>query len=102
MVYKYGRTIPEFLVRLREEHGLSQGALSKMMGITPQYISNIERGVSKAPVAFCAHLISVLEPKRQEALMELMQEAIHDSAESRLKNAQEAGLRSYQKIKRKK
>ena len=37
--------------RLRKEKGLTQEALSTAMGYSsPQYISNIERGVSRIPV----------------------------------------------------
>ena len=41
---KFGR----FLKAKREEAGLSQGDIAKAMGLTtPQYISNVERGIAK-------------------------------------------------------
>ena len=41
-----------FLREQREAAGLSQTEVGKLLGVTPQFISNWERGVSSVPLEF--------------------------------------------------
>lgn len=73
-VYKYGRTISEFVRNLREEMGLSQKEFGKELGVHGQYISNVERGVYGNPLSFCALLYSVVDKDRAIYLTDLVTE----------------------------
>jgi transcriptional regulator with XRE-family HTH domain len=76
---KYGRNIPEFVKRFREDEGLSQQGLADRLGkFHGQYVSNVERGMTTAPFAFCARLYKLLGIERRKYLMDLMNKAHED------------------------
>jgi len=60
------RDIPEniggALKKYRKEHGLSQGALAKKLGVSRNWISGIERGVisNKKTVKKYKHIVSII------------------------------------------
>lgn len=72
---KYGRDIPTFVRRLREDMGLSQNDLGKMLKVHGQYVSNVERGVAQNPIAFCSLLFNICPKDRQTYLTDLIAEA---------------------------
>lgn len=74
--YKYGRTIPEFVKKFREEKGWSQAYLGQQLGrFGGQYVSNIERGKIKYPESFCYRLMNLCHGDRQKFLMDLIEKA---------------------------
>lgn len=75
-VYKYGRTIPEFVKRYRDDMGLTQDDLAHKLKVRYQYVSTIERGVRPAPVGFVARLVDVIKDSdRRQHLVNLLCEA---------------------------
>lgn len=74
-VIKFGRDIPTFVRRFREDMGLSQSELGKRLKIHGQYVSNVERGVAKNPIAFCSLLFNICPKDRQTYLTDLIAEA---------------------------
>lgn len=73
MMYKYGRTVSEFTRRYREENNLSQADLAKMLKLkTPQYISNVERGIDPCPTSFCRRMAAILPHDRATWLTEIL------------------------------
>lgn len=84
-VIKYGKTFPEFVKRFRLENGLSQADLAYELGVHPQYVSNIERGVTRNCVAFASRLFGVVEKKREPYLIDLISEGAATSASLRRK-----------------
>jgi DNA-binding XRE family transcriptional regulator len=72
---KFGTTIPEFVRRFREEAYLTQLELGEAIGVSAQYISNIEAGgYIKFPKSFCKKLLPHLDPDRQRFLNDMMVE----------------------------
>jgi transcriptional regulator with XRE-family HTH domain len=75
MIYKYGRTIPEFVKRFREDNNMTQEELAKRLKFHPQYVSNVERGVHRCPESFCYSLGKILSELQQfNHLVELVTE----------------------------
>lgn len=85
MIYKYGRDIPDFVKRYREEKEISQNELGALLGVTGQYISNVERGVYANPASFCALMGTILPKDRERALFDLMMEAQAERLKRRMK-----------------
>lgn len=75
-IYRYGRTVAEFVRRFRLEQDLSQLELGKRMGLkSHQYISNVERGVDICPISFCNRLAPLLDEDRLVYLVDLIADA---------------------------
>lgn len=80
-LYKYGRDIPEFVRKYREDMGLTQLDLSMKMKTSPQYVSNVERGSNPNSIAFCKRLAPCIkDPVRKKFLMDLVAEAAVEDA----------------------
>lgn len=75
MIYKYGKDVPEFVLRYRGRNDLSQNQLADLIGVTGQYVSNVERGVYPNPSSFCCLLLPLLKAEEASALVDLMVEA---------------------------
>lgn len=84
-VIKYGKDIPTFVLRLRQEMGWSQSDLANLIGVNPQYVSNIERGINRSFVGFAAKLYPVISVERQQYLSDLIAETSSDNAVARLR-----------------
>lgn len=74
-VIKYGRDIPTFVRKFREDFGLSQNDLAKRLRVHGQYVSNVERGVATNPISFCSLLFAICPKDRQTYLTDLIAEA---------------------------
>lgn len=85
-VIKFGKDLPTFVKRFREDMELSQEDLAKRMGVHGQYVSNIERGVSKSCLGFTSRLMPLVGSERRPYLMDLVAEATAQKAFNRLKN----------------
>jgi transcriptional regulator with XRE-family HTH domain len=71
--YKFGRTIPEFIRRYRQDMGLSQADLARTLRYkSGQYISNVERGLKINPQGLCVKLSRQLDKSRSAWLAELL------------------------------
>ncbi len=77
---RFGSSVPRFVKILREDMRWSQGDLAKQLGVHPQYVSNVERGVNKNPVAFCSLLFAICPRDRRDYLVDL----ISDSGQMRV------------------
>lgn len=84
-VYKYGRTIPDFVKQLRFELDMSQREFGELLGVHAQYVSNVERGVYNNPIAFCGLLYTVVSSDRAIYLTDLVSEASTMRALDRMK-----------------
>lgn len=73
--FRYGKSIPEFVRRFREEQGMSQTELGECMGYTRQYVSNVESGRYPAPMKFCLALMGQVEKARVSVLQDLINDA---------------------------
>lgn len=63
----------EFLRKHREKMGLTQGEVAEKIGYSsPQFISNIERGVSVTPLHTLAALIKMYKCNQNEVIHLLM------------------------------
>lgn len=89
-VVLYGRDIPTFVRRLREDLGLSQADLGKRLKVHGQYVSNVERGVAQNPIAFCSLLFTICPRDRQDYLIDLMAEAGSERALRRVRTIRRA------------
>jgi len=100
MVFKYGRDIPEFVKRFREDYGLSQSELAKRLGVHKQYVSNVERGVNDNPLGFVGLLYMVLPKERAAYLTDLVSEASCARTFKRLssKRLKKAGVKDPAKV----
>ena len=74
-IIKYGKDIPTFVRRFREDYELTQASLGKMLGVDGQYVSNVERGVNNSFPGFCSRLLTVLPADRKPYLMDLVAES---------------------------
>lgn len=74
-VIKYGRDIPSFVRKFREDMGLSQSELGRRLRVHGQYVSNVERGAAVSPIAFCSLLFAICPKDRQTYLTDLIAEA---------------------------
>ncbi len=81
---RYGKTIPIFVKRLRQDLGISQTALGRQMGVHGQYVSNVERGKLKSYVGFVSLLMGVCPQDRKEYLIDLLGDAAATHAVRRL------------------
>jgi transcriptional regulator with XRE-family HTH domain len=88
---RYGKDIASFVRRLREDLEISQSEMGKLLGVHGQYVSNVERGVNKNPIAFCSLLFSICPRDRKEYLLDLTSEAGSDRALARVRRAQGGG-----------
>lgn len=88
---RYGTTVPVFVKRLRDDMRWSQTDLAKQLGVHAQYVSNVERGVHKNPVAFCSLLFAVCPKERRDYLMDLIADSGSDRAVEKIRKAQRGG-----------
>jgi transcriptional regulator with XRE-family HTH domain len=89
-LYKYGRTISEFTKRYREEAGLTQVELAKLLKLrTGQYVSNVERGLNTCPESFCRRFAKILPRERAIWLTDILieQKAQEITSKFKIKNA---------------
>lgn len=84
-VVRFGKDIPTFVRNLRHDLNLTQAELANRLGVTPQYVSNVERGQHKDPIMFCSVLLQVIPKDRETYLLDLMLEAMSTKAHNRLK-----------------
>jgi len=63
-------TFAEAVRQARLAKGLSQGKLARAVGVTPQYISDIERGKAFGSYRTVRRLAEVLELKMEEVFPE--------------------------------
>ncbi len=73
-ILKFGKDLPTFTKRFRLEEGWSQSQMAKLLGIDPQYISNIERGVQRGGISFATKLLTICPDERTPFLIDLMME----------------------------
>lgn len=73
-VYRFGRTVAEFTKRYRESRvpAWTQEDLADRLDVHPQYISNVERGAHKAPIAFVKRFVKILDQDRARHLYGLV------------------------------
>ena len=93
-IYKYGRTVGEFVRRFRHDEGLSQNELGRRLGVSGQFVSNTEREVNKNNLGFCKRLMAILPEDRRLFLADLV-------AEERASTVSEALMRVRPRRKRK-
>lgn len=74
-VIRFGKDIPTFVKNFRREMEWTQLDLANQMKIHPQYVSNVERGITKTFEGFCARLYPVLPRDRREYLTDLLFDA---------------------------
>lgn len=67
-------TIPEFVAKWREKHGVSGAELGRKLGVTRQYVSGVETEAIRPAVTFAALLIGQCTREEREALSWLMHE----------------------------
>lgn len=86
--YKYGRTVPEFIKKYREEFGLTQSGLAKILKYkSGQYVSNVERGLDLNPQGICVKLSRHLDRSRSRWLAELLIENRAQSISEKFKRS---------------
>ena len=71
-VIKYGRDLPTFLKLFRRDFNLTQKDLADMMGVHPQYVSNVECGRNQRALSFCALLLDLVPSERRIYLMDII------------------------------
>ena len=76
--------LSDFVKDYRKKNGLTQCQLAKKIGVSPQYISNIEREHRWA-TDFCFALMSILDEDEEKQLIDIMR---MDSNERLLKRKQ--------------
>lgn len=74
---KFDGTVAKFVLEFRNRNDLTQADLADRLGVHPQYVSNVERGVHKAPVTFCALMIPLLRPRDVKFLTDMVNEETH-------------------------
>lgn len=81
-VFKYGKTVADFILKYRERNDLTQEQLCEKLGYhTGQQASNIERGTHPCPRAFIQRLVPYLSKEEAEHLIDLFYEEKMDSIE---------------------
>jgi DNA-binding XRE family transcriptional regulator len=80
---KYGSSIAQFTKKFRQHQNLTQAELAARLGVTTQYVCNIERARHLNPVTFCTRLAPLLDPSRLLHLEALKQRAILNSIKTR-------------------
>lgn len=101
---RFNGSVSDFVRSYREETGMTQNDLAKVMKVHPQYVSNVERGIHKGAVTFCAMLIPHLDDTKTKVLVDLMQEEIHQKVFSKVSavvDKSKKRLRKTKKIKEK-
>lgn len=86
-VIKFGKDLPTFVRRFREEMRWSQSDMGYFMGVHGQYVSNVERGVCKSHAAFAARMMPLIDPDRRPYLMDLIEVEASEKAVQRVKRA---------------
>lgn len=86
-VLKFGKDLPTFVKKFREEMEWSQTDLAHFMGIHGQYVSNVERRKSKSFIAFASRLLPLVGRDRKPYLMDLIAEEASNRAVHKLKSA---------------
>lgn len=71
---KYGATIGEFVRRWREEAHMTQKELGEALGVSYQYISNVENGRYEEPINFCLLLLPAMDKAREKYLVDMIKE----------------------------
>ena len=92
-MYKYGRTVPEFVKNYRNMNKLSQLDLASLMRVHPQYISNVERGTHKDPKTFCARLGKLLNKEQWAHLAELLVDSKAETVSEELQSMVKTKIR---------
>lgn len=91
MVINYGNSIAEFVRKFREYCEYTQADLGKWLGYdSGQYVSNVERGLDRRPVSFCARLMKRLDANRANFLQELLNEAIMEEVDRKVSRKDES------------
>ena len=68
-------SIASFFRTYRSFMGYSQSDLAGLLGVHPQYISNIERGINQRPFRLVKRLIPMLSVVEKNNLLDLMKES---------------------------
>lgn len=84
-VYRLGRSVPEFVKRLRERRSLTQGDLAEELKVHIQYVSNVERGIRSNFSGLCVKLIPKLPKAQGEHLFSLLVEDYVDHLSEKIK-----------------
>ena len=85
-VFRYGKDVPDFVLRFRRERGMTQLELANLMGVHAQYVSNVERRVNKSYISFGSLLLPVVEKARRPYLIDLIGEASSQRAVDRVRS----------------
>lgn len=83
-ILKFGRDIPSFTRRLRQDEGWTQLELATQIGVHPQYVSNVERGRMKTYLSFASLLYTICPKDRQKFLQDLISDSAATNAVRRL------------------
>ncbi len=68
-------SLGHFLREKREQKGLTQAQVANKLGYgSPQFISNIERGISRVPVKSLKYFISVYDLRPEDVIDILLEE----------------------------
>lgn len=84
-VIKFGKDLPSFVKKFREDMNWSQEDLAKQLGCHGQYVSNVERRQSKSSISFASRLLPIVGKERKPYLIDLIAEESSQKAVQRLK-----------------
>lgn len=98
-MYKWGLSVPDFVKNYRRKHNLTQLQLANMLKVHPQYVSNVERGTHKDPVAFCAKLGKLLPQDQWSHLVSLVSDSVAESTSKEMAEIKQTRLRRHESKK---
>lgn len=82
----YGRSLSEFVKILRKDNDWSMEDLGKELGVTRQYVHQVESETYKSvPVSFTINLMRICDKTRREWLSDLLAESYHEWIAQRMK-----------------
>lgn len=75
-MHRWGTSVSEYVKNFRIENGLSQGDLGKQIGIHPNVVSKVERGLYQVPYFIVWRMLPIIDDARRGAhLIDLIQDA---------------------------
>jgi transcriptional regulator with XRE-family HTH domain len=82
----YGASLPEFIKILRKDKDWTMEALGKKLGVSKQYVHQVESGIyPSVPVRFVVGLMPLCEKERRAWLEDLLVESSGEWLAERLR-----------------